>query len=189
MPTHGNQYQSGFPDLYCFHPGYKIDRWVEVKMRNSFTSAQHHWFPKIDKIWVMKNATEDEYAKLFRSPNWFVYRGKVNPRPYTSPIPQAPNTPEGILQLAIISDLKDAGWEVMVTHGNYVQKGFPDLYVVKKHNRKWIEVKHTLSFTPNQKKYFPLMKASGIKIYIMTDRGQLDLLNGDDNYDKFKSFI
>lgn len=79
-PTHGNMYQSGFPDLFCGHQRYGI-RWVEVKlpdMKGSrFTAAQLEWFPKFSGagvgIWILTAATEGEYKKLFGPPNWHTY--------------------------------------------------------------------------------------------------------------------
>lgn len=78
MQTHGNMFQQGFPDLYCLHPVYGA-KWVEVKnpKRFTFTPAQRAYFPLVNAaghgIWVLVAATEEEYAKLFRDPNWFTY--------------------------------------------------------------------------------------------------------------------
>lgn len=79
--THGNAYQSGFPDLYCHHPihGY---RWVEVKNPNKFhlTKDQKHWFPIFTKhgagIWILVAASDYEYNKLFKPPNWHLFLGR-----------------------------------------------------------------------------------------------------------------
>lgn len=76
-PTHGNLYQSGFPDLYCIHTAHK-QRWIEVKnpLSYRFTIAQLGDFPKISKgtgIWIMTAASESEYSKLFARPNWHLY--------------------------------------------------------------------------------------------------------------------
>lgn len=78
--THGGMYQSGFPDLFCTHKMYG-HRWVEVKlpgMKGSrFTLAQLDQFPKMcafgSGVWVLTAATPDEYQKLFKDHNWFVY--------------------------------------------------------------------------------------------------------------------
>lgn len=78
--THGSAFQSGFPDLYATHSRYR-QRWIEVKlpdMKGSrFTPAQLEVFPKISAhgagIWIMTAATESEYRKLFRPPNWHLY--------------------------------------------------------------------------------------------------------------------
>lgn len=77
--THGNMFQSGFPDLYCTHMHFG-QRWVEVKNpeKYEFTKAQVECFTKWAgcgvKIWVMVAATEAEYKKvLSQPPNWHLY--------------------------------------------------------------------------------------------------------------------
>jgi hypothetical protein len=78
--THGNMYQSGFPDLFCCHRRYG-QRWVEVKLPNmegsKFTKAQLADFPKIcangSGVWIMTAASKSEYDKLFKPPNWYHY--------------------------------------------------------------------------------------------------------------------
>lgn len=77
-PTHGNAFQSGFPDLYACHYTYG-PRWIEVKVKDkySFTQAQLENFPKMQsagaRIWVLVEATEYEYDKLFKPANWLSY--------------------------------------------------------------------------------------------------------------------
>lgn len=77
-PTHGNMYQSGFPDLYACHVRYGA-RWIEVKNKEAyeFTPAQVETFPQICAhgvgIWILTAAVEDEYLKLFRPFNWYVF--------------------------------------------------------------------------------------------------------------------
>jgi len=81
-PTHGNMYQSGFPDLFCTHYQYG-HRWVEVKdpgrTGDPFTNAQREIFPLLcangSGVWVMVAATEPEYQKLFKKYNWWQYTG------------------------------------------------------------------------------------------------------------------
>lgn len=74
----GNAYNKGWPDLYCSHSKYGI-RWVEVKNPKafSFTTAQLDQFPKMvangSPIWILVAGTEEEYAKLFKPCNWYVY--------------------------------------------------------------------------------------------------------------------
>jgi hypothetical protein len=80
--THGNMYQSGFPDLFCTHARYG-HRWVEVKdpkrSGDPFTPAQHETFPLLcangSGVWVLVGATEEEYKKLFTRHNWWQYTG------------------------------------------------------------------------------------------------------------------
>lgn len=78
LNTHGNKYQQGFPDKYCIHPKYG-QRWVELKVKDKhvFTPSQLFWFPVFHAcrvgIWIMVEASEGEYEKLFRPPNWYNY--------------------------------------------------------------------------------------------------------------------
>ena len=73
--THGNAYQSGFPDLYCHHVKYRA-RWIECKVEGHyvFTRAQLLEFPKMSAfgvgIWILTDANEEEYRKLWLPPNW-----------------------------------------------------------------------------------------------------------------------
>lgn len=82
MPTHGNECQRGFPDLYCVHPRYK-QRWIEVKnpLKYKFTAAQLEHFPIVgawsNGIWILTAATEYEYRKLFDPANWYSYLEKL----------------------------------------------------------------------------------------------------------------
>lgn len=78
METHGNMYQSGFPDLFACHKLYGA-RWIEVKNPKSykFTPAQLRYFPQIcangSGVWVLVAGTLEEYKKLFKRPNWHRY--------------------------------------------------------------------------------------------------------------------
>lgn len=74
----GNAFQYGIPDLYCHHPKYG-HRWIDVKNPDSyeFTKHQKVKWPLWDKfgvgIWIIVDATEEEYDKLFKPPNWREY--------------------------------------------------------------------------------------------------------------------
>lgn len=76
--THGNAYQTGFPDLLLAHPKWG-QRWVDVKVRGkySFTKAQKLKWPLWEQhgigIWILVEATQEEYDKLFGPPNWRKY--------------------------------------------------------------------------------------------------------------------
>lgn len=76
--THGNIYSYGFPDIYAAHKLYGA-RWIEIKVAEqfSFTNAQLEFFPMLQSVnigvWVLTMATEEEYQKLFRPPNWTNY--------------------------------------------------------------------------------------------------------------------
>jgi len=83
MNTHGNLYQKGFPDAYCVHPKFR-QRWVEYKRPKigRYTKDQLKWFPVFElcgiKIWVMTEASEEQYKMLVSEPsNWREYlKGK-----------------------------------------------------------------------------------------------------------------
>lgn len=76
--THGNMYQSGFPDIYAFHRMYG-QRWIEVKNPEGFkfTPAQLEWFPRFSAvecgIWILTSDSDEEFKKLFRPANWHTY--------------------------------------------------------------------------------------------------------------------
>ncbi len=78
MVTHGNMFQSGFPDLYATHSRYG-PRWIEVKnpLSFKFTPAQMECFPKLSangtRIWILVSDSDEEYAKLFQEANWYMY--------------------------------------------------------------------------------------------------------------------
>lgn len=80
MPTTGNLYQRGFPDLYAVQRSYG-QRWIEIKVPGKwkFTPAQWEFFTKMTAegigIWIMTAATQKEYDKLFQKPNLWVYMG------------------------------------------------------------------------------------------------------------------
>ena len=71
---------NGLPDLYATHKLY-FGRWIEVKLPemkgSSFTVAQKRVFPAFSDngtpIWVLTDATEYEYQKLFKPSNFFEY--------------------------------------------------------------------------------------------------------------------
>jgi hypothetical protein len=70
-----NTYQTGIPDLYCYHKKW-AQRWVEVKRPNqySFTLRQRQKWPEWEKasigIWILTAATQEQYDLLFGPPNW-----------------------------------------------------------------------------------------------------------------------
>ena len=75
---HGNIYQSGIPDLYATHKFYG-GRWIEVKNPGAyrFTTAQLDVFPEMCRngsgVWVLVAGTDEEYQKLFKPYNWYLY--------------------------------------------------------------------------------------------------------------------
>ncbi len=76
--THGNMYQSGFPDLYACHRTYGA-RWIEVKnpLKYAFTDAQLRDFPMFTAkgigVWVLTSDADTEIRKLHGPANWAFY--------------------------------------------------------------------------------------------------------------------
>lgn len=76
--THGNAYQTGFPDVYMHHRKWG-QRWVDLKVpgKYSFTKAQKIEWPLWEQagigIWIITGANQSEYDKLFGPPNWRQY--------------------------------------------------------------------------------------------------------------------
>ena len=72
---HGNIYQSGVPDLYVYQSKFG-ERWIDVKVKGkySFTKRQRQQWPIWEKyqvgIWILTDATQEQYDKLFKPPNW-----------------------------------------------------------------------------------------------------------------------
>jgi hypothetical protein len=71
----GNAFQMGIPDLYVHHNKWG-SRWIDCKVegRYSFTKPQKRKWPLWDSfgvgIWIITAATQAEYDKLFKPPNW-----------------------------------------------------------------------------------------------------------------------
>jgi len=80
---HGNAFQKGIPDLYCWNPQFGgeegLHRWVDVKVEGhyQYTKAQCQKWPLWESIglgvWIMMNDTDEWYAKLFEPPNFRDY--------------------------------------------------------------------------------------------------------------------
>jgi len=74
----GNAYQFGIPDIYIGHLDYGT-RWIDLKnpVKYEFTRPQRDKWPKWEKhgigIWIIVGATDEEYRKLFKPPNWRDY--------------------------------------------------------------------------------------------------------------------
>ena len=77
--THGNVYQTGLPDLFAWHPTYDLFRWVDVKNPDAYRFTKHQcqkwvtWEKAGLGVWIMTEATEQEYSKLFKPPNFREY--------------------------------------------------------------------------------------------------------------------
>ena len=93
--THGNQFSSGLPDLFCAHVNYGV-RWIEVKHADAyhFTRDQLRVFPQMTSkgvgIWIIalpRNYTEHQLVYEYENvivngpPNWTKYQGHSK-RPY-----------------------------------------------------------------------------------------------------------
>lgn len=176
--THGNKYQAGFPDLYTFHHVYG-ERWIEIKMPGpkSFTPYQLYYFPIIRRVWVLTGTFQSDYLKLWKDPN-FVPNMEHNVFPKKKEL-EVQQTQEGIRQAEIAKELEAKGWTVMQTYGNNIQRGLPDLYIIKGYTRMWVEVKRIDSFTTAQRHNFPRMYGCGIPIWIVWD--DLSILDGKCN--------
>jgi len=73
--THGNEFQSGFPDLFCYHRKYGL-RWIEVKTPTGhLQGSQIQFFQELAAVgcgvWILTAANDDQYQLLFSSANWF----------------------------------------------------------------------------------------------------------------------
>jgi hypothetical protein len=82
---HGNAFQKGIPDLYCWNrnlggrDGEGLHRWIDVKVKghHEYTKAQcqkwSRWEIEGLGVWIMMDATDEWYAKLFQRPNFRDY--------------------------------------------------------------------------------------------------------------------
>jgi len=94
IKTHGNQFQSGLPDLYCAHPLYG-QRWIEMKTPSGvMTAAQKRVFPKLHKAGVRIHiitcvedlGTPGSRKGIFGPDNWEQYINKKNRYITTKPL-------------------------------------------------------------------------------------------------------
>jgi hypothetical protein len=183
--THGNKFQGGFPDLYCFHHKYG-ERWVEVKRpgKETFTEYQNFYFPKIRNVWLLRGTTREEYLRLFQNPNYLNYLGgNAKPKPH-----EVQSHYEGQIQIEVTKELEAKGYTVMPTYGNNIQKGLPDLYLLKRTKRQWLELKRELSFTPAQVENFPRMLGCKIPIWLLDVSGgtyDLSILDREANLKEY----
>ena len=78
---------------------------------------------------------------------------------------------ESLIQGDLIDFLRHREWLVEPTHGNLVQKGFPDLYC---HHVRWeyrwidVKVEGQYQFTKWQKLKWPNWEKHGVGIWILT---------------------
>jgi hypothetical protein len=73
---HGNAFQKGVPDLYCYNEQLDLHRWVDVKREGSYKYTKDQcqtwpgWKPG---VWIMMGATDEWYHKLFEPCNFMDY--------------------------------------------------------------------------------------------------------------------
>lgn len=75
--TEGTILSYGWPDLYAAHKEYG-PRWIEMKVPGGkLRETQIEFITDFERagvgIWVLVAANPQEYAKLFRPPNWKDY--------------------------------------------------------------------------------------------------------------------
>lgn len=188
---HGNQFLSGMPDLFCYHPRFGL-RMVELKIERgknkylSFTDAQKLMFPVMATygigIWVLVKDTIPEYQKLMKPPNWkFLMPNKyLKPNPNKLIAwPEVTGGKEAIIQEEICANLRQAGWFTIHLHANMYMSGFPDLFCYHlKYGLRMVEIKNPdgYSFTPAQKVEFPKMLRHNIGIWILFNVNQIPIL-------------
>jgi hypothetical protein len=73
--THGNKYQSGFPDLHTYHLEHGL-RWIDTKNPGSYkyTTPQIKLWPKWELVgcgvWILFEGDHKNYNLLFQPPNF-----------------------------------------------------------------------------------------------------------------------
>ena len=80
---HGNQYQSGIPDLYCFHRKHG-HRWVEIKTeKGRLTHAQGVTFKAWEKaglgVYILTHHSEINLLTDGSEPNWRRFAHRIRP--------------------------------------------------------------------------------------------------------------
>jgi hypothetical protein len=176
--THGNAYQSGFPDVFLCNKRFG-SRWVEVKRPGyeRFTQAQLDVFTQFAKkrigVWVVTDHDPQERHRIFRPSNWYTYLHKCRKGIHLNDTIERRKKfgPEGIIQDAIINKLTKEEWFCLETYGSVYQTGLPDLYCChEKYGARWIEVKNPehYVFTPSQVDLFPHFASQGVGIWVLT---------------------
>lgn len=188
--THGNEFQSGFPDIFAAHRMLGA-RWIECKMPTGsrIEPTQFETFKRFGEcrigVWILTDYSDWEYNKLFGPANWHTYlevmksKSRFGKPQDVKPSRLGSQGPERDIQEAIKADLISEGWYVKDTYGSIFQYGFPDIYACHRtYGYRWIEVKNPNGyvFTPAQIKTFPLMTAHGAGVWILKDRSELPKL-------------
>src|SRR5689334_4304765 len=74
--THGNEFQSGFPDIFACHIRYG-SRWIEIKnpTGSKLEDSQKEVFEEFGKkkigVWILTDDTDWELNKLMGPDNWW----------------------------------------------------------------------------------------------------------------------
>lgn len=187
---HGNVYQNGFPDLFAAHAK-SGTRWIEVKLPTGsrLEQSQRDTFGEFTKrnigVWILTDDSDWEFNKLFGPSNWTSFLEIMKPRPrYGKPQDSTPTRPqkdgpERRIQEEIKKVLTADDWYVKDTFGSIYQYGMPDLYACHKlWGARWIEVKNPdgYTFTPAQRKTFPLLMGHGVGVWILQDPSETSKL-------------
>lgn len=185
--THGNEFVSGFPDIFACHISYG-SRWIECKLPKGsrLEPSQRHTFLEFAKrkigVWILTDAIDWEYNKLFKPANWHTFLEAFQTHNRSSKIEKMkalraqPDGPERRIQDAIKAKLEGLGWYCKDTHGSIYSYGFPDLYVChEQYGARWLEVKNPngYKFTPAQLQTFPQMTAHQCGVWIATSVEQV----------------
>lgn len=194
--THGNEYQTGFPDIFACHRSLG-SRWIEVKLESGsrLEQSQFDTFQEFTKrkvgVWILTDSDDWEFNKLFQPANWYHYlsimkhRGRIGKTERSKPNRPQKDGPERQIQNKIKEELTIAGWYVKDTFGSIYQHGLPDLYACHAlYGYRWIEVKNPegFRFTGAQASTFPLMAANGAGVWILQSHEEIPLLFKAYNY-------
>jgi len=193
---------NGFPDLFCAHKKWGT-RWIEVKQPEGYTltQAQRRKWALWDElgigIWILTAATQEEYNKLYKLPNWrnFVkdksrvpaqeeshtrldhreheesQRADKEARPEPTTNGMRRDKPESQIQDELVEFLRIRHWHVEPISADVFQNGIPDLFCANKElGTRWVEVKRptTYTFTLRQRQRWPVWDEFGIGIWILT---------------------
>jgi len=171
----------GFPDLFCAHKKLGT-RWVEVKRPggHALTKAQRRKWSLWDElgigIWILTAATQEEYNKLYKPPNWRDFCKEEFRVPAQEEIHarldescreheesqmagkeargeartngMSRDKPEWQIRDELVKFLKTHQWHVEPISADAFQNGIPDLFCANKElGTRWVEVKRPNGYT------------------------------------------
>jgi Holliday junction resolvase len=174
-------FQNGFPDLFCAHKTWG-KRWVEAKQPEGYTLTQAQrrkwalWGELGIGIWILTAATQEEYDKLYKPPNWRDFckdslrvparegihatldelchgheelqkaNKEARGKPTTNGMSR--DKPERQIQDELVEFLKIRQWHVEPISADAYQNGIPDLFCANKElGTRWVEVKRPTGYT------------------------------------------